>query len=81
MQTPLPSAKHSKEHRAKLFSIYWRPWTLHRTYATSDVPHLSDSKRVPILARDTPVRELVRDTHIDRERVGKGAVTGAIKVD
>ena len=45
------------------------------------VPHLRESKRVPILARDTPVRELIRDTHIDREREGKGAVIGAIKVD
>ena len=47
VQTPLPSAKHNKEHRAKLLSLYWRPWTLHRRYATSDVPHLKDLDVLP----------------------------------
>ena len=40
--TPLPSRKKSKEVRAKLSSIYMRPWTFFSSYATSEVPLLTD---------------------------------------
>jgi hypothetical protein len=41
-QTPLPSKRMSKFTRAKIFSVYLRPWTLSTRYAGIDVPHLVD---------------------------------------
>ena len=40
--TPLPSRKSTKYVRAKLCSIYLRPWTLISSLATSEVPFLTD---------------------------------------
>ena len=40
--TPLPNRRVSKETRAKIFSIYLRPWTLAKRLATDMVPFLSD---------------------------------------
>ena len=40
--TPLPSRKNTKEHRAKLLSIYLRPWTLVPEDGTVEVPFLTD---------------------------------------
>ena len=41
-QTPLPNKRMSKSNRAKIFSVYLRPWTLSRVFADSTVPHLAD---------------------------------------
>ena len=40
--TPLPSRKSTKYVRAKLCSIYLRPWTLISSLANSEVPFLTD---------------------------------------
>ena len=40
--TPLPSRKHTKEQRAKILSVYLRPWTLVHQESSVDVPHLVD---------------------------------------
>ena len=45
--TPLPSRRISKDARAKLFSIYLRPWTLSKKMATAEVPFLLDLARTP----------------------------------
>ena len=41
-RTPLPGKKDTKAMKAKLFSIYLRPWTLVHREATVDVPFLTD---------------------------------------
>ena len=38
--TPLPNRKQSKQQRAKLFSVYLRPWTLLASEATSSKPYV-----------------------------------------
>ena len=40
--TPLPSRRVSKETRAKILSVYLRPWTLAKPMATTAVPFLVD---------------------------------------
>ena len=40
--TPLPSRKSTKDYRAKLCSVYLRPWTLIPEQATVEVPRLQD---------------------------------------
>ena len=40
--TPLPSRRDSKEKRAKIFSIYLRPWTMLKEFATEEVHLLGD---------------------------------------
>ena len=40
--TPLPNRRVSKETRAKIFSVYLRPWTLARALATEEVPFITD---------------------------------------
>ena len=42
----------SKEKRAKILSIYSRPWTLARAQATADVPFLTDLALVPPTGED-----------------------------
>ena len=44
-QCPLPSKRMSKNTRAKLCSVYLRPWTLGTNVATDTVPHLKDLGR------------------------------------
>ena len=38
----MPDAAPTAEEKAKLFSVYMRPWVLEREHATSAVPHISD---------------------------------------
>lgn len=40
--TPMPNRKQSKHLRAKLFSIYLRPWTLWPEECDCDVPYITD---------------------------------------
>ena len=40
--TPLPTATKTETHRARIFSVYLRPWVLVRDDATPHVPHLGD---------------------------------------
>ena len=40
--TPLPRKSMSCEDKARIFSVYLRPWTLLRNHATPHVPHLQD---------------------------------------
>ena len=42
---PLPGRRMSKDVRAKLLSVYFRPWTLVRTVATVIVPYLPDLRK------------------------------------
>ena len=45
--TPLPIRRISKDARARILSIYLRPWTLSRKMATADVPFLLDLAKAP----------------------------------
>ena len=40
--TPLPDPSQSPEERARLYSIYLRPWTIYRRFASRSVPLLTD---------------------------------------
>ncbi len=40
-KTPLPHKNHGKEQRARICSVYWRPWVLHETWASAEVPHIT----------------------------------------
>ena len=40
--TPMPDKQADGEGKARLFSIYLRPWVLDRRFATQEVPHLAD---------------------------------------
>ena len=42
---PLPGRRMSKDVRAKLLSVYFRPWTLVRRVATVSVPYLPDLRK------------------------------------
>ena len=44
--TPLPNASMSSDQRARISSVYWRPWVLHKPWATLEVPHLCDLNRI-----------------------------------
>ena len=46
-KAPPPNRQISKEARAKLFSVYLRPWTLAPPMATADVPFLGDLAAAP----------------------------------
>ena len=41
-RTPIPARGWSKEHRAKVFSVYLRPWTLIADEACVDIPYILD---------------------------------------
>jgi hypothetical protein len=44
--TPMPDKQGSSEGKARLFSLYLRPWVLDGRFATEAVPHLSQLDRV-----------------------------------
>ena len=44
--TPLPNRKQSKQQRAKLFSVYLRPWTLIASEANDAKPYIGDLDKV-----------------------------------
>jgi len=41
-KSPLPRGGMDPEERAKLFSVYLRPWTLSDVFASAHVPHLKN---------------------------------------
>jgi hypothetical protein len=43
--TPIPNKNQSKEQRARICSVYWRPWVLHRAWASEQVPHIIQLNR------------------------------------
>ena len=43
--TPMPDNAASLEEKAKLFSVYLRPWVLDKEIASSVVPHITDLNR------------------------------------
>ena len=45
--TPLPNRRLGKDTRAKLLSIYLRPWTLSSKMATTHVPYLLELSQPP----------------------------------
>ena len=47
-----------REHRAKLCSLYFRPWVLIRSHATTRVPHLEDLDLVLLPRWDTEGADL-----------------------
>jgi hypothetical protein len=40
--TPMPDQSGQAEGKARLFSLYMRPWVLERVWATALVPHIAD---------------------------------------
>ena len=45
--TPMPDHAKNQEERAKLYSVYLRPWVLERRDASSAVPHITELNLVP----------------------------------
>ena len=45
--TPMPDRAKNQEERAKLYSVYLRPWTLEHEDASSAVPHITRLNVVP----------------------------------
>jgi len=44
--TPMPEKRHTVEERARLLSVYLRPWVLLRCHVTTHVPYLTDLNTV-----------------------------------
>ena len=40
--TPLPKARMAADERARILSVYLRPWVLDRSHSSPHVPHLAD---------------------------------------
>ena len=40
--TPMPDKQRNAEAKARLYSVYLRPWTLHNDTATPEVPHITN---------------------------------------
>ena len=40
--TPMPDKQSNAEAKARLYSVYLRPWTLHNDAATPEVPHITN---------------------------------------
>jgi hypothetical protein len=55
----MPDSKQDVEDKAKLYSVYLRPWVLDRSLATPEVPHISD---LDVLPDTVPLRKRVRGT-------------------
>ena len=75
---PLPGKRMSKDTRAKILSVYFRPWTLACRVATATVPylpHLSHTQGELMQATDADRSELAADGALQR----KGSIRKAWK--
>ena len=45
--TPMPDKESVPDNRARLYSVYMRPWVLDKTMATPEVPHITDLDLLP----------------------------------
>ena len=69
--TPMPDKKHTVEERARLLSVYLRPWVLFRCHASTHVPHLTDLNTVRHwnqIMRDA-VRKRCKTTQVTPQRI------------
>ena len=55
--TPMPDKYRSEDYRGRLYSVYLRPWTLHKPWASRHVPHICDLNWVP---RRIPIEQVRR---------------------
>ena len=46
--TPLPDKQKNQEDKARLFSLYMRPWVLDRRFANDEVPFIADLNVIPV---------------------------------
>ena len=70
-QGPMPHrGVNNREHRAKLYSLYVRPWVLIRSHATPRVPHLANLDKV-VLRRWDSANADSRSVMVQRRCVGK----------
>ena len=44
--SPMPRANINKDAKARILSVYFRPWTLNRQHATETVPYLGHLDRI-----------------------------------
>ena len=69
--TPMPDKKHTVEERARLLSVYLRPWVLFRCHASTHVPHLTELNTVRHwnqIMRDA-VRKRCKTTQVTPQRI------------
>jgi len=58
--TPMPDNANDAEGKARLFSVYLRPWTLDRRIATTEVPHIADlDRKTPDAGASPPEYQVV----------------------
>ena len=58
--TPLPDQPNKAKQKFLLYSLYMRPWTLHRGWASTQVPHITDLDVIPSSSAPT-TQEVPRD--------------------
>ena len=68
--TPMPDKQPNAESKARLYSLYLRPWVLDSGVATEEVPHLSQLDVVPNKRHDGMRRRVFRKQpeHSDQGR-------------
>ena len=73
--TPLPNRKQSKQQRAKLFSVYLRPWTLLASEATWSKPYIAD---LDIVHSETGTCRNVREAWKQYYKTGQECGNGSL---
>ena len=73
--TPLPNRKQSKQQRAKLFSVYLRPWTLLASEATWSKPYIAD---LDIVHSDTGTCRNLREAWKQYYKTGQECGNGSL---
>ena len=88
--TPMPDRVHlypespgrEYEEKCRLHSLYMRPWTLNRDFATSHVPYITDLQRVPLLVCWGPnVIPLMPSSRPQRPPLGVPTTVSPIRLD
>ena len=70
--SPMPDKQGSQEGKARILSVYLRPWVLDSRHASMHVPHLVDLDRIPCrrTSNTTAARRRLRDTQ--QQTQGRG---------
>ena len=67
--TPMPGKEATQEGKARLYSVYLRPWVLDHSIATDEVPHLINLNALPSLCAtgSSNMRQRYRCKQPDRQ--------------
>ena len=75
---PMPDRQPTRQDKARVYSVYLRPWVLDRKHATSEVPHVVDLDQLVVCLGDD---HACAGDKPQKRRISMGTKTGPLATD